>query len=181
MKKNLFLFATLIISVSVFAQPPAAKEKPLSNAEQFSLKSGTLIEKQYIEIGKVKGIEVKVLKLKDLNDNTAKTALRFEYEYKSSYSTDTKIAVLDSDEIDGLIKSIKNLQANVFPTVKDVYTEVIYKSRTGFEAGAFYDKDRAKWVTYVQLEKYGSGSSVFLTVEDFTTLLDLVEQAKLKM
>jgi len=134
-----------------------------------------------VDIGKVKGVEVKVLIYKDLNSGTSKSALRFEYEYKSSYSTDSKIASLDADEIDGLVKSIKNQQTNVFPTTREIYTEVTYRSRTEFEAGAYYSPDKGKWTTYVQLEKYDRNSLVFLTPEDFVTLLAFIEQAKLKM
>lgn len=173
------LFTILIASAAVYGQD--TKEKQLSNADQFSAKAGTLIEKQFIDIGQVKGVQVKVLKLKDLNDGTTKTALRLEYEYKSSYSTDTKIASLDSDEIEGLIKSIKNLQTNVFTSTRDTYTEVTFKSRTGFEAGAYYDTGKSKWTAYMQLSKYDSKSSVFLNTDDFSTFLTLIEQAKTKM
>jgi hypothetical protein len=173
------LLTILIASATVYGQD--TKEKQLSNADQFSAKAGTLIEKQFIDIGQVKGVQVKVLKLKDLNDGTTKTALRLEYEYKSSYSTDTKIASLDSDEIEGLIKSIKNLQTNVFTSTRDTYTEVTFKSRTGFEAGAYYDTAKSKWTAYMQLSKYDSKSSVFLNTDDFSTFLTLIEQAKTKM
>jgi hypothetical protein len=173
------LLTILIASATVYGQD--TKEKQLSNADQFSAKAGTLIEKQFIDIGQVKGVQVKVLKLKDLNDGTTKTALRLEYEYKSSYSTDTKIASLDSDEIEGLIKSIKNLQTNVFTSTRDTYTEVTFKSRTGFEAGAYYDTGKSKWTAYMQLSKYDSKSSVFLNTDDFSTFLTLIEQAKTKM
>lgn len=180
MKHLLTLFLTLLVtSATVYGQD--TKEKLLSNADQFSAKAGTLIEKQFIDIGQTKGVQVKVLKLKDLNDGTTKTALRLEYEYKSSYSTDTKISSLDSDEIEGLIKSIKNLQTNVFTSTRETYTEVTFKSRTGFEAGAYYDKGKNKWIAYMQLSKYDSKSSVFLSTEDFSTFLTLIEQAKAKM
>ncbi len=179
MKKLTTLFLAILIACVTFGQE--TKEKQLSNADQFSAKAGTLIEKQFIDIGIVKGVEVKVLKLKDLNDGTMRTALRLEYEYKSSYTSDTKIASLDSDEIDGLIKSINNLQANVFTSTRETYTEVTFKSRTGFEAGAYYDIDKGKWTAYIQLEKYDSKSSVFMNTEDFVTLLSLIEKAKSKM
>ena len=139
------------------------------------------MEKQFFDIGKVKGLEVKVLKFKDLNSGTTKNSLRFEYAVKSSYSSDTKIAALDADEIDGLIKSIKNLQTNVFPSTKDVYTEVTFKSRTGFEAGAYYNVEKNKWTAYVQVEKYDRNSMLLLIPEDFGILLSLIEQAKTKM
>jgi hypothetical protein len=167
--------------MTIFAFSQEKVEKQTTQAEQFSATAGTLIEKQFIDIGKVKGITVQVMKFKDLNNGTSQSALRFEYEYKSSYSSDTKVSVLDLDEIDGLIKSITNLNTTVFSSTRNVYTEVTFISRTGFKAGAYYDVDKAKWVTFVKLEKFDSNSQVFLTTEDFATLLTLVEQAKTKM
>ena len=180
MKLKLMMM-TLMMCLTTFSFGQVTKEKELSNAEKFSAKAGTLIEKQFIDIGKCKSIEVKVLKLKDLNDGTGFSALRLEYEYVSSYSTDTKIASLDKDEIDGLIKSIINLQTNVFTSTRDIYTEVTFKSRTGFECGAYYDVNKSIWKAYMQLEKYDSKSNVFLSIEELSTFLSLVEQAKLKM
>ncbi|HEY3403902.1 MAG TPA: hypothetical protein VGK59_10975 [Ohtaekwangia sp.] len=173
----------ILLAANHYCFSQEQKQSELSNADKFSAKSGTLIERQFIDIGVVKSIEVKVLKLKDLNDNSSFSALRFEYEYKggSTYSNDTKVASLDSDEIDGLIKSIKNLQTNVFPSTRTVYTEVTYRSRAGFEAGTFFDVSKGKWSTYLQLEKYDNKSMVFLTAEDFSPLLALIEQAKAKM
>ncbi len=163
---------------------PFIKEMALQDHTEVHLefaKAGTLIEKQFTDVGKVKGLQVQVLKYKDLNTNISKSALRFEYESKSSYSTDTKIAVLDADEMDGLIKSLKNLQSNVFTTTRETYTEVTFKSRTGFEAGAYFSPYQSKWTPYVQVEKFDSNSMVSLSTEDFATLLTLIEQAQTKM
>jgi hypothetical protein len=181
MKKVKLMITTLLMCLSFVSFGQTTKDKQLSNAEIFSAKAGTLIEKQFIDIGKCKSVEVKVLKLKDLNDNSGFSALRLEYESVSSYSTDTKIASLDKDEIDGLIKSIKNLQTNVFSTTRDIYTEVTFKSRTGFECGAYFDVSKGLWKAYMQLEKYDSKSNVFLSVDELSTFLSLVESAKLKM
>ena len=182
MKKIKFLTTLLLMCFVLTSFSQVVKEKQLSNAEIFSAKAGTLIEKQFINIGKVKAVDVKILKLKDLNDGSSFSALRLEYEaVSSSYSINTKIASLDTDEIDGLIKSIKNLQTNIFNTTRDVYTEVTFKSRTGFECGAFYDVSKAKWEAYIKLEKYDDKSLVFLTIEDITNFLSLVELSKTKM
>jgi hypothetical protein len=178
MKKTILIASLIVTSTIAIGQ---TKEKELTQAEQFSAQAGTLMERQFIDVGRVKGVDVKVLKYKDLKDGTERSALRFEYEYKSSYASDTKITSLDSDEIDGLIKSIKNLQTNVFPSTRTIYTEVTFKSRTGFEAGAYFSVDKAKWSTYVQIEKFDRNSMVFLSTEDFASLLSLIEQAKALM
>ena len=69
----------------------------------------------------------------------------------------------------------------MFTSTRDTYTEVTFKSRTGFEAGAYYDTGKSKWTAYMQLSKYDSKSSVFLNTDDFSTFLTLIEQAKTKM
>jgi len=118
------------------------KEKELSNAEQFSNQAGTLVEKTFINIGKVKDVKVTVMKIRDLNSDVIKNGLRFEYENKGSYTSDTKIAVLDQDDIDGIVKSMNNMIVNIFNTTKTNYTEVTFKSRSGFEAGCYFSIDR---------------------------------------
>ena len=100
-KKFLFLIL-IVVNFSAFAQQPKIKEQETSNAEKFSERSGSLIQKEFIDIGEIKKCELKVIHYKDLISNQKTSALKFEYEYKNSYSSDTKAAVLDADEIDGL-------------------------------------------------------------------------------
>ena len=97
----------------------------------------------------------------------------------SSYSTDTKSAMLDADEIDGLMKSIKLIQDKVLITTPATYTEVYYRSRSGFEAGCYTSK--GSWSCYLKLEKYDSKSYVWINAEELTKLYGILEQAKLKM
>ena len=155
------------------------KEVEVSNAEKFSTSSGALIKKDYLEIGDIKGAKVQVVKFQDLISDKSTSAIKFEYEVKSSYSTDTKQALLDVDEIDGLMKSIKIMQEKIFPSTSENYSEVIYRSRGGFEAGCYWSK--GEWTTYLKLEKYDGKSYVFLSQEDFTTLYSFLEQAKGKL
>jgi hypothetical protein len=178
-KKNLMIAAAAcLFSLQISAQAPA-KEKEQSNAEAFSAKAGTLMQKEFVEIGTIKKAKVQVLYYTDLISNTKTNALKFEYDVVSSYSTDTKVAILDVDEIDGLMKSIKLMQDKVMVTVPTTYTEVYYRSRGGFEAGCFTSK--GAWSCYLKLEKFDSKSYVWLESADLTSLYGLLEQAKAKM
>lgn len=178
-KKHLFTIAAVcLFSIQSYAQGPA-KEKEQSNAEAFSAKAGTLMQKEYIDIGTVKKAKVKVLYYTDLISNMKTTALRFELEVVSSYSTDTKVAILDVDEIDGLMKSIKLMQDKVMVSVPANYTEVSYKSRGGFECGCFVSK--GAWSSYLKLEQFDGKSYVWLESSDLGTVYSLLEQAKAKM
>lgn len=178
MKKLIYSFLITLLCIGLNAQTPA-KEKELSNAEVFSAKAGTLMQKEFVEIGTLKRCKIQVVYFTDLISNTKQSALKFEYEVASTYSTDTKAATLDPDEVDGLMKSIKLMQEKVFPTTPTNYTEVYYRSRGGFEGGCFTSK--GTWSTYLKLEKFDGKSYVFLNIEDLTTLYTYLEQAKSKL
>jgi hypothetical protein len=176
MKNIILLFAFIATTLFSFGQ---TKDQELSNAEKFSAKAGSLIQKEFLDIGTVKSSKIKIVKYTDLITATKQSALQFEYESVGKYTSDTKAAVLDADEIDGLIKSIKIIQEKIFPSTATNYTEVSFKSRGGFEAGCYWSK--GNWSTYIKLEKYDKDSYVFLNKDDFPTLLAVIEQAKAKL
>lgn len=177
MRKMIISVVISMVGIQSFSQE--ADDKELSNAEQFSAKSGTLIQKVFYTIGSFKKCELQVIEYTDLISNTKQKALKLSYDVISSYSTDTKTAVLDTDEIEGLMKSIKLIQEQVMLTVPIEYTEVSFKSRGGFEAGCFVNKDA--WSSYLKLEKYDGKSYIWIEKDDLTTFYDLLSQAKVKM
>ena len=137
------------------------------------------MQKEFLEVGTIKKAKVQILYYTDLISVVKKSALKFEFDVVTSYSTDTKTAVLDVDEIDGLMKSIKLMQEKVMLTVPVNYTEVYYRSRGGFEGGCFTSK--GAWSCYLKLERFDSKSYVWLESADLSTLYALLEQAKAKM
>ena len=180
MKKLTLTFAFIVAAtLTTFAQQVAkTKETGISNAEKFSDRSGSLIEKEYIDIGSLKKFNIQVAKYTDLISGQKSSAVRFEAFYTNTYSksTDSKIALLDADEIDGLIKSIKIIQDKILPTNPTNYTEVAFKSRSGFMAGCFSKENT--WDTFIKIDTYDSNSYVFMEKEDLATLLELLTQAK---
>lgn len=186
MKKNyyaLFTIAAFVLCTNVsFGQAETkAKEldKEISNAEKFSDKAGTLMQKEFIDVGELKRCKIQIAKFTDLISDQKTSAVRFEYSYVSSYSSDTKLALLDLDEVDALINSLKLVQEKVLPTVSTSYTEVSYRSRSGFQAGCFSKKD--SWTIFMKLERFDGNSYVFLNKEDLPKLLEIVTQAKSKL
>jgi len=107
------------------------------------------------------------------------SGVRFSKTHASSYSSDEKIAFLDPDEVDGLIKSIKILESKIFNSKPMNYSEVSFKSRGGFDAGCYYSK--GNWETYLKLEKYDKDSYVWLSQNDFSTLLTILIKAQNKL
>ncbi len=174
--KRVLVILVAIFTVSLTYGQTNTKQKELSHAEKFSSKAGTLIQKVFLDVGTIKKAEIKVIHYTDLVSSRTVSSLTFEHEVANSYSTDTKVASLDADEIDGLIKSIKMMQEKVFTSTPTNYTEVSYRSRGGFEAGCYWSKK--DWQTYLKLEKYDSKSYVFLKKDDFPELLSLLQKAK---
>lgn len=179
--KTTYLTIALTVQILVSFAQTSTKEKvkEQSNAEIFSNQAGTLIQKEFEDVGSVKKCGIQIAKFADLISGRTSKAVRFEFNYSSAYSSDTKLALLDVDEIDGLIKSLKLIQEKIFPTSPTNYTEVSFRSRSGFEAGCFSNK--GSWSTYLQLERYDKNSYVFMDKEHLGILLTLLEQAKEKL
>lgn len=175
--KNLFGILIILCSLGTFGQ--SEPKELLSKAEKFSTQAGTLIKKEFLDIGSVNKAEIKVVRFTDLISMDSVSAVRFEYKVASSYSTDTKLASLDSDEIEGLITSLKTIQNRIFALSPETYTEVTYRSRGGFEAGCFWSKNA--WSAYLKLEQFDGKSFVFLKKEDFPNLLSLLERAQQRL
>lgn len=176
MKTLIFIFMISIVSYSLSFSQNKTQEKELSNAEKFSQMSGTLIQKEFITIGKVRDIEVQVIFYTDVINNVKRSGLRFEFILMKSYGDDSKVAILDPDEVDGLIKSVKIMLDRFLSSTCDNYTEISFYSRGGFEAGCYGDNN--KWRTFLKLEKYDSDSYKFLNTQDFEQLLDILEKSK---
>jgi hypothetical protein len=115
----------------------------------------------------------------DMMSNVKVSGVRFEVEKADRYTSSTKTAFLDKDEVDGLVKSLNIIKTSVLPSTRDSYTEIEFRSRSGFPAGAFYSDN--KWSAFLKLEKYDSGSYVFLKPEDLDTLATLLQQAKAQL
>jgi hypothetical protein len=176
--KMKYLFSTclcLILINSIQAQS-ISKASELSNTEQFSSKEGALLKREIIKVGNLKKAEVQVLHMTDLISSESLSAIRLKYETSGSYSR-TKIAVLDSDEITGLKKSIEIMENQVLTSVPINYTEVTFRSRGGFEAGCVWS--RQKWMAYIQLKESDNDSLILLKASDFPLLLSLLDKAKL--
>lgn len=175
MKKSIF---TLLLIFTWCVGNSQTKDKELSNAEAFSAKVGTLMQMEFVDIGTLKGCKIQVVYFTDLISKTKQSALKFEYS--SSYSAGTKAAILDPDEVDGYMKSIKIMQEKIIATTPINYTEINYRSRGGFEGGCYFSEK--KWGMYLKLEKFDMKSYVpTLSVEDLPTLYTFLEQAKAKL
>lgn len=171
----LFCLTTLTIVVSAQNKPG---DEALSNVEKFSTKTGTLIQKQVVTLGKIRTTSFQVMTLTDLLTNTKISGIRLETESISGYVA-AKIAFLDKDEVDALLKSINAIKTKVINTTPTDYTEVVFTSRGGFSFGAFY-RD-SKWMIFLKFDRFRSDSSVYFPANELDGIDNLLQQAKQKL
>ncbi|MCC7507713.1 MAG: hypothetical protein IT259_20555 [Saprospiraceae bacterium] len=182
MKTTVLLIALVLAPFLSFAQQ---QQRDLSRAEEMSAKSGTLIERRFNDLSQVKGINIQILTVIDLVTKDSINALYLSYVKSSTYSTDTKTAILDKDELAGLITSLRII-TNEFQSERAAYTEITFMCGSGFKAGAYFDPSpgalqKKKWIGFVRLEQFDSNSQVFLSVDDLKMFLQIVEIANQRM
>lgn len=89
--------------------------------------------------------------------------------YSSKYSYGEAVGVMDADEIDGAIQTLKYNQQNI-NSLKD-YSEVVYKASSGMEVGAYHSSTGNR--IYV---KVNSNAAKFYTVDKIDSLIAAFEQ-----
>lgn len=175
---NLLLVAVVMYSFTSAQNKTAQSNEEKSKLETITLKTGALLKKEFIDAGTAGRVSVSILKITDFSTSTTTSGIKLEATVAKSYGTDTKSCFLDADEIDGLIKSGNHLLTNLSDQSEN-YTEYIFKSRDGFQAGAFQSKK--EWKYFIQLDKYDSNSNVYMSKDDFKKMIDLIIAAKAKL
>lgn len=170
----MILFALVIFtSMSLIAQSTV---QLLSNAEIFSAKPGALISKDIIKVGNAKTTAIDVVHYTDLFTKETMSAVMFKIASVGKYSIETITVNVDSDEIEGLLKSLLIIKDDLFTKTPENYKEVTFKSRSGFEAGCYFEK--GVWVLYIKLNIYDSKSLKTLETSDLPLLIEQLEKAK---
>ncbi|WP_109300895.1 hypothetical protein [Aquimarina sp. AU474] len=175
--KKFFIITLLLVSNLILAQSQKI-ESNKSNAEIFSTKSGTLIEKQFIDVGSSKKIKLQIVKYTDIISGDSVSASLIESSSKNQYSAGTNV-ILDIDELKGLIKSIEIINVEVLNTIPENYTEITFSSRGNLKAGCFWYKNA--WSIYIQLNKRDYKSSIKLNKEELSEILNLLKQSYNKL
>lgn len=183
--RSVILVSAIILIVFTFCDVPALAQENLgaaqtSDVEAFSSRDGVLLERQFIDVGKFKKCEIQVVVFTDLLTQQGRKGVRFSMEVASSYTVDTKIALLDPEEVDALIQSLKIIIEEVMPTTRVNYTEIAYTSRDGFQAGCYWSKKKA-WEGFMRLERFDRDSNLWFNADEFASLLSILEEAKLQL
>lgn len=180
MKKFVLVLLALSVSLMSFAQDKEQENKSESKTLEFMSKGGSLIKKEFFDIGSVKGVKCQVLIITDLLSDTKMGCLRLETRYSSSSysSSQTYIGTLDYDEIGDCIASIDYIRENIITSTPPTYTETTYKTRDNIEVGTYYSEKSGKWMAYVYTKNYTSRSAEFFDSSSLLSLSTLMTTAK---
>jgi len=176
MKRILLLFIFLYsLNGTAFSQTGSEAKKSQSKLEAFTSKSGTLIKKEFTDIGAVKNCQVQVLKVTDLLSGESFSGVKLEVP--GTYGD--KSTLLDSDELSGLLNSLNLIKDKILNTTPEIYTEIVYKSRGGFQAGCF--RSKTEWSLFLKIDQYDDKSYVWCKPEDLDKLISILSNAKAKL
>lgn len=173
--KSLSFILLLIISMGLID----AQDRE-SMYEKFANQTGVLISKEYMELGFMDQIDIRLVKMKNLFTNESYTGLRLEYMPGNEIISAAKITFIDNDEIDGLIKAINILQTSVLDKKYNSQMEFTVKCRNGAIIGYFYDAVNSKWQPFVQVHEKDPKSTIRVENDRFEYFKKLLENAKIK-
>lgn len=166
MKRFFAILVAIVLSCSwavAFADTESEQE---SEFQRVLLKKGTVIIKEFIEYGEVKGMTFQTACVIDGETGEKFYALRIEcFYYNSKYDYGTTVGIMDADEIDGAITTLEYIKQYI-AEMKD-YSEVIYEATTGMQVGAYHaaEEDRV-------FIKVSSDKTVYLDVSDIDALIE---------
>lgn len=163
------------------------KDAPKTKLEEFSLKAGEIIKKEYIRIDEIENLTISFLTISDNNNNVTKgvylsgkvTLFSGSLASTSTYRTEH----LDGDEIDDLIQFLKLIKDHVDKKGPDYETEFHYRSRSGFRAylysiqGSLGNK-AVSWKFGFDFTSYSTSSSLEFKNKSIDQLISAFEKAK---
>ncbi len=182
MKKSSTLFLIAFYSL-MMAQvtPPVVRSSTfsISNGLTINSRKSVLIEKQILDFGKFKNLNIQKIVSKDLSDNSVENVLGIITEYETYDHISKRTLTITKNE---LLKLIQALETLVQKEAEKIKVETKYKFTTvnNIEFGAVYNRGAEKWINYIKMPSamYSQNLSEYSREElkELITLLKKVEK-----
>lgn len=188
MKKFLAWFMVFVLTCSMTAVFAKAADETESEFERVLLEKGSLIVKEFTDcclfeedeyysyshsnemFGLTDTLQFQTASILDVETGIKIYALRITTGYHTSkYSYGEAVGVMDADEIDGAIKTLRYIQQNI--SKMNDYSEVVYKASSGMEVGAYHSSKKSQ--IYV---KVNSDATQFYSVDKIDSLIECFEK-----
>ena len=173
--RSLLLSSMMLVATGLLhAQALPTPIPELTNVEEFSSRSGTLIQREFTRVGDFSGVRVDVVRVSDLIGKTSVQGVRISANVGANAGRDT--VFLDADELDTFLKATALMRTAAFSTTPDSFTDVTYRTRGGITIGAVYANTR--WNPYMRLDRFDAKSALNVDQNEIESLRDLIAQAK---
>lgn len=185
MKKLLAVILSVMLVCSVLSFSVAEEEETAgTHFEQVLLKKGSLIKKEFIDIATIDddsglasygygNMTSQAAILTDMTNGAKVYALRLTITYfASQYDSGEKVGVLDLEEIDSVISTLKSLKNEFAGNLVD-YTEFLYTSNSGMKVGGYHTASSDKL-----LVQFTSSISAVFNISRVDELIKFFEDAK---
>jgi hypothetical protein len=176
MKKGIIVLSLICSAMQMLGQ-----DKKGCKADALAEKPGVVIQREYVNISKLKNLSIVVEYVTDLSNNQKLSAVDMEYDITASGEEkgSSVSTLLDPDEADGLIAFIQNLQDNIIKAAAPKnYTEYSYQTLSGFEAGCYWNN---AWKIYIKIDVSDDKTTMELDKDDLTAFVSFIKQAKAKL
>lgn len=176
------LILTLVLTSFVFFG--YTQDTARIDISQIPNEVGVLYEKAFIPIGKdIRGVEVQVLEVKDLINETTKRYIRVKHSVGGGYGHVARnfSAAINKVEAESLIAAMDKIVAIINDEKKFVYTEISFKTFEGLEVGAYYKDEEMKWHFYMEKDRSYYNSWKELKKDDFIKLAIYIREAYKKL
>ncbi len=175
--RKILLF--IFIPIHLFSQDSSSNKKALTKLETLSNQQGTIIKKEFMDLGNFAGMNVELLTITDQVKGNSKTGIKFSNSERIGYSSREYSSFLDGDEINGLLKFLDFIQTLSDPVT--VYTEFNYQSRGDFKVFAYRKPGAKLWTEGAYADKSYSGSYLELKQKEVASLTQALLSVKSKL
>jgi len=175
MKAILFCAVLLLAATAMRSQVIPTPLVDETNLEQFTSRTGTVIQRELTRLGDVAGLRVDLVRASDLLEKSSMTGVRLS-RFIPTGSREENTVFIDADEVGPLMRAIDVMKGTAFASSPDNFTDLVYRTRGGFTLGALYANRR--WTGFIRLDRFDPRTALYLEESDFETLKTLLAKAR---
>jgi len=167
---SIILLLTYFISFS--------QEKP----ETIELISGRFFEKQWVEVGNIKNIDVSLFQRTNLETKEVYNTVALTYTSPSSsiYTSGKRFSsTIELDEIDSFYEALNYFESNYYNKVADNTTQLTYQCKGGFTVTFYATKGTSDWRVSLQFDKDFQDGTTTISYNSFKLFAELLARAKI--
>lgn len=165
------------------AAAPAETQEEVSKFEQFLLKKGALITKEFVAFKSLKcnwgsstyDVDFEIATLTNVETSEQYKALRIVFEAFNGRDFTEEIIALDAEEVDSLITAFQYMHKAVEENTLKDYTEIMYVTNSGAEFVLVYDGGKP------QVQFSNDSNYMFYDASNINRFIDTLNECKTQL